>query len=246
MNDEPASPAESLLSHLIELRARLLKSVVTIALVFAALVPFANGLFTELAEPMLVYLRPGEVLQATAMFSPVLVPYRLVFWLAVLLSMPMVIYQAWAFVAPGLYRRERRLAMPILLMATVLFYAGVVATWFGLLPVVYSVLMGSGPEIIANNPDVNEYLDFVMVMLLGGGIAAEIPVAVAVAVLVGVVTPQQLAQARGYVIVAIFVIAAILTPPDGLTQILLAVPMWVLFELGLLWARVLARRPGAA
>jgi sec-independent protein translocase protein TatC len=151
----------------------------------------------------------------------------------------------WAFVAPGLYRSERRLALPLLVVATVLFYAGVAGMWFGLLPVIFDVLVGAGPEIVANNPDVAEYLDFVMIMLVGAGVAAEIPVGVAIAVLVGIVTPQQLAQWRGYVVVASFIIAAILTPPDGLTQIMLAVPMCLLFEIGLLWARVLVRRKAA-
>jgi sec-independent protein translocase protein TatC len=246
VNDDATPPVtESLLAHLLELRARLLKSVLAIVAAFLALVPFANELFTALARPLLPYLGDGERLQAVRMFSNVLVPYKLAFWLALLLAMPVVIYQAWAFVAPGLYRNERRLALPLLLAATVLFYAGVAGMWFGMLPVVFDVLTGAGPQIVANNPDITEYLDFVMIMLVGAGIAAEIPVGVAIAVLVGIVTPQQLAQWRGYVVVAIFILAAILTPPDGLTQVLLAVPMWVLFELGLLWARVLHRRPKA-
>ena len=243
---DEAAPTQSLLAHLLELRSRLLKAVVAILVVFAALVPFANALFTAIAMPVVEHLGAGERLQAVRMFSAVLVPYKLVFWLALLLAMPVVIYQAWAFVAPGLYRNERRLALPLLLVAAVLFYAGVAGMWFGLLPVIFDVLVGAGPEIVANNPDVTEYLDFVMIMLVGAGIAAEIPVGVAIAVLVGIVTPQQLAQWRGYVVVAIFILAAILTPPDGLTQILLAVPMWILFEIGLLWARLLARRPKQA
>ena len=219
MNDEAAAPGESLLAHLLELRTRLLKAVLTVIGAFAVLVPFANTLFTAIAMPVVEHLNAGEQLQAVRMFSAVLVPYKLVFWLALLVAMPMVIYQLWAFVAPGLYRNERRLALPLLLVATVLFYAGVAGMWFGLLPVIFDVLVGAGPDIVANNPDVTEYLDFVMIMLVGGGVAAEIPVGVAIAVL---------------------------TPPDGLTQIMLAVPMWVLFELGLLWARVLHRRPKAA
>jgi sec-independent protein translocase protein TatC len=246
VNDESTPRTESLLAHLLELRARLLKSVLAVAVLFLVLAPFANELFTAVARPLLPYLGENEQLQAVRMFSNVLVPYKLAFWIALLAAMPVVIYQAWAFVAPGLYRNERRLALPLLLVATTLFYAGVAGMWFGLLPLVFDVLTGAGPEIVANNPDITEYLDFVMIMLVGGGIAAEIPVGVAIAVLVGVVTPQQLAQWRGYVVVVIFIVAAVLTPPDGLTQILLAVPMWVLFELGLLWARLLSRRPKAA
>jgi sec-independent protein translocase protein TatC len=248
MNDGTAPEGErveSLLAHLLELRARLLKSVLAIVAVFLAMAPFANEVFTELARPLVSYLGEHGQLQAVGMFTKMLVPYKLVFWLALMLAMPYVIYQAWAFVAPGLYRNERRLALPMLLAATVLFYAGVLAMWFGLLPVIFSVLIGTGPEIVTSNPDITQYVDFVMIMLVGGGVAAEIPVGVAVAVLVGVVTPQQLAQWRGYVVVVIFIVAAILTPPDGLTQVLLAVPMCVLYELGLLWARVLARRPRA-
>jgi sec-independent protein translocase protein TatC len=246
MNDDNRPPlAESLLAHLLELRGRLLKSVLAVLGAFLLLVPFANELFTALAQPLLPYLGDGEKLQAVRMFSSVLVPYKLAFWLALLLATPFVIYQAWAFVAPGLYRNERKLAFPLLLAATVLFYAGVAGMWFGMLPLIFDVLVGTGPEIVANNPDITEYLDFVMIMLVGAGIAAEIPVGVAIAVLVGIVTPQQLAQWRGYVVVVIFILAAVLTPPDGVTQVLLAVPMWILFELGLLWARVLYRRPKA-
>ena len=241
MTDADPPVTESLLAHLLELRARLLKAVLTIVVAFLVLVPFANELFTALAQPLLPYLGDGERLQAVRMFSNVLVPYKLAFWLALLLAMPMVIYQAWAFVAPGLYRNEKRLALPMLLAAGVLFYAGVAGMWLGMLPLIFDVLTGAGPQIVANNPDVTEYLDFVMIMLVGGGVAAEIPVGVAIAVLVGIVTPQQLAQWRGYVVVAIFIVAAILTPPDGLTQILLAVPMCLLFEIGLLWARLLVR-----
>ncbi|MGH8028345.1 MAG: twin-arginine translocase subunit TatC [Arenimonas sp.] len=245
MNDE-RPVTESLLAHLLELRSRLLKAVVTVLVAFMALVPFANQLFTALAQPLLPFLGAGERLQAVRMFSNVLVPYKLAFWLALLLAMPVVLYQAWAFVAPGLYRNERKLALPLLVVATVLFYAGVAGMWFGMLPLIFDVLVGAGPEIVANMPDITEYLDFVMIMLIGGGVAAEIPVGVAVAVLVGAVTPRQLAQWRGYVVVVIFILAAILTPPDGLTQVLLALPMWALFELGLLWARLLVRRKVAA
>ena len=242
---EAEDSGDSLVSHLLELRSRLLKSVLAVVAVFLALVPFANDLFTAVAQPLLPYLGDGEKLQAVQMFSSVLVPYKLAFWLALLAAMPVVIYQAWAFVAPGLYRSERKLALPLLVVATVLFYAGAAGMWFGLLPLIFDVLVGTGPAIVANNPDIAEYLDFVMIMLVGAGIAAEIPVGVAIAVLVGAVSPQQLAQWRGYVVVAIFMLAAILTPPDGLTQIILAVPMCLLFELGLLWARVLYRRPKA-
>jgi sec-independent protein translocase protein TatC len=156
-----------------------------------------------------------------------------------------VLYQLWAFVAPGLYRGERRLALPLLVSSVVLFYAGCAFLYFAMLPAIFALATGVGPSIVHYQPDMGAYLDFTLVLMIGGGLAFEVPVAVAIAVILGWVTPKQLGEWRGYIVVLIFVIAAILTPPDGLTQVMLALPMWALYELGLLWARVLHRRPKA-
>lgn len=247
MNDDDAPPpvTESLLSHLLELRARLLRSVLAVALVFLVLVPFANPIYTLLAQPLLHSLPAGGQLIATEVTAPFLVPFKLAFFAALMLAMPIVLYQLWAFVAPGLYQNERKLARPLLLVATGLFYLGCAFTHFVLLPAMFAFLAGTAPAGVTVMPDIGRYLDFVLVMFLAGGISFEVPVAVAVAVILGWVTPQQLGEWRGYIVVLIFILAAILTPPDGLSQVLLAVPMWVLYELGLLWARVLYRRPKA-
>lgn len=245
MNDATPPVTESLLAHLLELRARLLKSVLAVALVFLALIPFANPIYTTLAQPLLHSLPAGGQLIATEITAPFLVPFKLALFAALMLAMPFVLYQAWAFVAPGLYQRERTLARPLLVVATLLFYVGCAFTHFVLLPAMFAFLAGTAPEGVTVMPDIGRYLDFVLVMFLAGGISFEVPVAVAVAVILGWVTPAQLSEWRGYIIVLIFILAAVLTPPDGLSQVLLAVPMWALYEIGLLWARVLHRRPKA-
>ena len=248
MNDEPAepSPGESLLSHLLELRRRLLVSIAAVGVVFVALVPFANPIYTALAQPLLHSLPKGGQLIATEVTAPFMVPFKLAFFAAVFAAMPVVLYQGWAFVAPGLYKHERRLARPLLVAATVLFYAGVAFTHFAMLPAMFGFLAGTAPVGVSMMPDIARYLDFILVMYVAGGVAFEVPVAVVVAVILGWVTTEQLSQWRGYVVVLIFVIAAILTPPDGLTQVMLAMPMWALYELGLLWTRLIVRRKAAA
>ncbi|MDL2358507.1 MAG: twin-arginine translocase subunit TatC [Pseudomonadota bacterium] len=246
MSAADAGPGEqSLISHLLELRSRLLRAVLAVGLIFVALLPFSDGLYSRLAEPLLRSLPAGSQLIAIEVTSGFFVPMKLVFFLALLLSAPFVLYQLWAFVAPGLYQREKRLARPILVSATVLFYAGCAFTFFALLPVMFAYLASTAPAGVRMMTDIGHYLDFVLVMLLAGGISFEVPVAVMIAVILGWVTASQLSEWRGYVIVAIFIIAAILTPPDGLSQIMLAVPMCLLYELGVLMARLLRRRAEA-
>jgi sec-independent protein translocase protein TatC len=245
VNDETKPLTESLLSHLLELRSRLLRSVLAVSLVFLALIPFANPIYTALAQPLLHSLPAGGQLIATEITAPFMVPFKLSFFAALMVAMPYVLYQLWAFVAPGLYQHERKLARPLLLAATVLFYTGDAFTHFVLLPAMFAFLSGTAPQGVTVMPDIARYLDFVLVMFLAGGVAFEVPVAVAIAVILGWVTPKQLADWRGHIIVLIFIIAAILTPPDGLSQVLLALPMWGLYELGVLWARVLHKRPRA-
>ena len=242
MSPAKAAPEESLIAHLLELRNRLLRAVLAVVVAFLAILPFADHLYTLVSEPLLRSLPKGGQLIAIEVTSTFFVPVKLAFFAALMVAMPVVLYQLWSFVAPGLYDKEKRLARPILVAATVLFYAGCAFTYFLMLPVMFAYLSGTAPVGVAMMTDISHDLDFVLVMFLAGGISFEVPVAVIIAVILGWVTPKQLSDWRGYVIVAIFIIAAIITPPDGLSQILLAVPMCLLYEAGLLMARVLHRR----
>jgi sec-independent protein translocase protein TatC len=241
-----ADPGEqSLVSHLLELRSRLLKAVLAISGVFLALLPFSDTLYTALAEPLLRTLPAGSQLVAIEVTSGFFVPMKLAFFVALMIATPFALYQAWAFVAPGLYQREKRLARPLLVAATLLFYAGCAFTFFALLPVMFAYLTSTAPAGVRMMTDISHYLDFVLVMLLAGGVSFEVPVFVMIAVILGWVTARQLAEWRGYVLVAIFIVAAILTPPDGLSQVMLAVPMYLLYEAGILMARLLRPRAEA-
>jgi sec-independent protein translocase protein TatC len=241
-----AEPGEqSLVSHLLELRSRLLKAVLAICGVFLALLPFSDALYSALAEPLLRTLPAGSQLVAIEVTSGFFVPMKLAFFVALMIATPFALYQAWAFVAPGLYQREKRLARPLLVAATLLFYAGCAFTFFALLPVMFAYLTSTAPAGVRMMTDISHYLDFVLVMLLAGGVSFEVPVFVMIAVILGWVTAKQLGEWRGYVVVAIFIVAAILTPPDGLSQIMLAVPMCLLYEAGILMARLLRPRTEA-
>jgi sec-independent protein translocase protein TatC len=242
MNAPADPPEESLIAHLLELRTRLLRAVLAIAVAFVVLLPFADRLYSLIAAPLLRTLPEGAKLIAIEVTSTFFVPMKLAFFAALMLAMPVVLYQLWAFVAPGLYVQEKRLARPLLIAATFLFYAGCAFTYFLMLPVMFAYLSSTAPAGVTMMTDISHYLDFVLVMFLAGGVSFEVPVAVMIAVILGWVTPKQLSDWRGYVIVAIFIIAAIITPPDGLSQIMLALPMCLLYELGVLLARVLRKR----
>ncbi len=234
--------SEGLLSHLLELRSRLLRSVAALLLIFLALMPFSQRLYSWLAHPLLSRLPTGSKLVAIDVSSPFLVPVKLTFLTAVLLAMPIIIYQLWAFVAPGLYRNERKLAVPLLFSAGALFYTGCAFAYFLVLPMVFGFLTRVTPEGVAMMTDISHYLDFVTMIFLAFGASFEVPVAVVILVLLGWVTPEQLRGARPYAIVGAFVIAAVLTPPDVVSQLMLAIPMVLLYELGVLAARMIARR----
>ena len=242
MSEAAEPPEESLIAHLLELRTRLLRAVLAVGLAFVAILPFADQLYSLIAAPLLRALPKGGQLIAIEVTSTFFVPVKLAFFAALMLAMPVVLYQLWAFVAPGLYQQEKRLARPILIAATVLFYAGCAFTYFLLLPVMFAYLSGTAPAGVTMMTDISHYLDFILVMFLAGGVSFEVPVAVLIAVILGWVTPRQLSEWRGYVIVAIFIIAAIITPPDGLSQIMLALPMCLLYELGVLAARLMRKR----
>jgi sec-independent protein translocase protein TatC len=233
--------AESrLIDHLIELRARLLRAVVGLVIVFVAFLPFANKLYAWLAKPLLAKLPAGGQLIAYDPAGGFFVPVKLAFFAALFATVPWLLYQAWAFVAPGLYQREKKLALPLLASAVSLFYAGCAFAYFLVLPSVFGFLSQFTPSVVAMTPDIGKYLDFVLVIFLAFGASFELPVALVILALLGWVTPQQLRESRGYAIVGVFVIAAIITPPDVVSQLLLAIPMCILYEIGILAASWLA------
>lgn len=232
---------QGLISHLLELRTRLLKSVLAFIVLLLVLVPFANRLYTLIAEPLIRKLPAGAHMIAIEVASPFLTPLKLVAMLALLLAMPVVLYQLWAFVSPGLYRHEKRLARPLLVAAVGLFFAGCAFAYFLVLPNVFRFLTMIVPQGVEMMTDISHYLSFVLMLLFAFGLCFEVPVAVVVLVAIGVVDVKTLSSARGYVLVGCFVVAAILTPPDVLSQIMLALPMYALFEAGVLASKLLLR-----
>jgi sec-independent protein translocase protein TatC len=246
MSSEPEKLAEgTLISHLLELRDRLLRALVAVGIAFVPCIMNANRLFTFLAQPLLDKLPQGGNLIATGVMSPFTTPFKLSFFAALMLAMPYVIYQVWAFVAPGLYRKERRFAVPLLVSAIVLFYVGMAFAFYFVFPVMFRFFASTTPTGVAMMTDINNYLDFVLTMFFCFGLAFEVPVAVVLLVLMGIVDVAKLAKNRGYVLIGIFILAALLTPPDAIAQCSLAIPMYLLYEGGILMARLLARRRAA-
>ena len=238
--------AEShLFDHLLELRSRIMRGVAGLGVVLLALLPFANRLYAWLSAPLVAKLPEGAHLIAVEVASPFFAPVKLAFFAAVVISMPWLLYQAWAFVAPGLYRREKRLALPLLASSVLLFYAGCAFAFYLVLPSVFGFLTMVTPEGVAMMTDINAYLDFVLVIFLAFGLSFELPVALVILVLLGWVTPAQLKEARGYAIVGVFILAAIVTPPDVISQLMLAIPMCLLYEAGIVAARLVAPREAA-
>jgi sec-independent protein translocase protein TatC len=242
----PGGAEQSFISHLLELRDRLLRSIVTVILLLLGLMPFSQQIYTLLARPLLRHLPKGATMIATEVASPFLIPFKLTLIVAIVLAMPMILYQLWAFVAPGLYQSERRIALPLVVSSALLFYLGMAFAYYVVFPLVFAFFTGSAPEGVTVMTDISKYLDFVLTLFLAFGVAFEVPVATVLLVWVGITTPQALASKRPYVIVAAFVIGMLLTPPDVISQTLLAVPMWMLFELGLLLSRWLVRASNAA
>ncbi len=234
---DPDNPQAEMgfLSHLIELRDRLLRSVIAVAIAFALMFPFANDIYTFLAEPLMKHLPEGSSMIAIDVASPFLTPFKLVLMLSVVLTIPYLLHQLWSFIAPGLYQHEKRLALPLLASSVVLFYVGMAFAYFVVFPLVFGFFTSVTPEGVTVMTDINRYLDFVLMMFLAFGIAFEVPVATVLVVSVGITTPEKLARMRPYIIVGAFVIGMLLTPPDVVSQVLLAIPMWILFEAGL-WA----------
>ncbi len=234
------------LSHLVELRDRMLRILLIVGVIFLLLVPFANKIYTLLAAPLLAHLPESSSMIATEVASPFLTPFKLTLVLSIFIAIPVILYQAWAFMAPGLYRHERRLMLPLLVSSTALFYIGMAFAYYAVMPLVFGFLTSTAPEGVAVMTDISKYLDFVLKMFFAFGAAFEVPVATFLLVLTGVVTPDKLVAMRPYIIVGAFVIGMLLTPPDIISQTLLAIPMWLLFEAGLFFSRVMLRRRQAA
>jgi sec-independent protein translocase protein TatC len=239
---QPGDKEQSFLSHLIELRSRLLRAVVAVLLILVALIPLANKLYAWLAKPLIDHLPVGGAMIATDVASPFFAPLKLAFFVALFLAMPFILYQIWAFVSPGLYRHERKLALPLLGSSVLLFYTGCAFAYYLVLPAIFTFMTSVAPEGVAVMPDISRFLDFVLVLFLAFGFCFEVPVALVILVAIGVATPEQLVKSRPYTIVGAFVIAAILTPPDVVSQLLLAIPMCLLYEIGIFASRLLAKR----
>jgi sec-independent protein translocase protein TatC len=240
MSDTPEAPQETFISHLIELRSRLLRAIVAIVIVLAALFPFAKDIYAALASPLLRVLPQGSTMIATDVTGTFLVPLKVTLMAAFLLALPYVLYQAWAFVAPGLYQHEKRLAIPVLVSSFLFFLVGMAFAYFFVFPIAFGFFAGYAPVGVQMMTDIDKYLSFVLTMFIAFGITFETPVVVIVLVRMRIVTLEKLRSARPYVIVGAFVVGAVFTPPDVISQLLLAVPLWLLFELGLLLARLVA------
>lgn len=240
MSTEPEQLAEgTLISHLLELRDRLLRAFIAVIVVFVPCAFFSNEIFTIVAQPLIDQLPANSSLIATSVISPFMTPFKLAFFVALFVAIPYVLYQIWAFVAPGLYRHEKRFAVPLLVSSIVLFYVGVVFAYFFVFPVMFEFFAATTPKGVRMMTDINSYLDFVLTMFFCFGLAFEVPVVVVLLVLTNLVQVEKLKESRGYVLIAIFVIAAILTPPDAVSQTIMAVPMYLLYEGGIIMARIM-------
>lgn len=231
----------TLISHLLELRTRLMRVFLAVILVFIPCAYYSNQLFQWLSHPLLLNLPAHAVLISTSITAPFTTPLKLAFVVALVLAMPYVLYELWAFVAPGLYRHEQSFALPLLISSMVLFYVGVAFAYFLVLPLIFSFFVSTTPQGVQLMADISTYMEFVLVFLFSFGVAFEVPVAVVLVVAMGLVPLAKLSQIRGYVLIAVFVIAAILTPPDAISQTVMAIPMYLLYEGGLLFARLVQR-----
>jgi sec-independent protein translocase protein TatC len=250
MSPEPSESEQlaegTLISHLLELRQRLLRSVIAVLVVFVPLAFFANELFTVVAQPLVEKLPEGTSIIATSVIAPFMTPLKLALIMSIFIAMPFILYQAWAFIAPGLYRNEKRFAMPLFASSVVLFYVGVAFAYFIVFPLMFGFLTSSAPDGVRVMTDMSSYLDFTMLLFFAFGMAFEMPVATVLLVATGLVKVEALKKHRGYIVLGIFVFAAFLTPPDAVSQSFMAVPMYLLYEIGILLAQFLTRDRVAA
>lgn len=238
MSDNKSNDQEtSFVSHLIELRTRLIHALIGMLAVFLPLAPFANDIYSILAQPLLTHMPEGTSMVAIEVISPFLTPLKLTLMLSVFISIPWIFYQIWLFVSPGLYKHERRLALPLVSATTFLFYSGMLFAYFVVMPLIFQFLTATAPEGVAVMTDISKYLDFILTLFFAFGMAFQVPIATFLLVKTGISTPQSLAEKRPYVVVGAFVVGMLLTPPDVISQTLLALPMWLLFEIGLLMSK---------
>lgn len=232
---------QTLVSHLVELRQRLMRALLIILVIFLGLFYYANDLYTLLSEPLTALLPAGTSMIATDVTSPFFAPFKLTLVAAIFLAMPFILHQAWSFIAPGLYRHEKRIAIPLLCSSILLFYTGIAFAYFVVFPLIFGFFTSVGPENVAVMTDISSYLNFVLKLFFAFGVVFEIPIATLLVIWSGVTTAESLAAKRPYIVVCCFVIGMLLTPPDIISQSLLAVPMWLLFEAGVLMGRFVKR-----
>ncbi|MDN7133867.1 twin-arginine translocase subunit TatC [Vreelandella profundi] len=237
--DQPQTP---LIEHLIELRSRLMRAVVLILVIFLGLYAFANDIYSFVAEPLMALLPEGSQMIATEVTSPFLAPFKLTLVVAVFIAIPFVLHQAWAFIAPGLYDNEKALAIPILVSSIALFYGGAAFAYYVVFPLLFEFFTQTGPENVAVMTDINQYLNFVLKLFFAFGVAFEIPIATFLLILSGATSVESLSKKRPYILLGCFVVGMLLTPPDVISQSLLAIPMYLLYEVGLLFGRLVRKR----
>jgi len=231
----------TLLSHLIELRGRLLKIALSVVVIFVCLIPWASEIFVLASKPLISVL-PGGKMIATEVASPLITPFKLTFFVALFIAMPVVLYQIWAFVAPGLYKKEKHFAMPLVATSIVLFYAGVAFAYYLVFPLIFKFFTGIAPQGVEVQTDISKYLDFITTIIFAFGLAFEVPIATVLVVWTGLTSPAKLSRVRPYVFLGAFVVGMFLTPPDVISQTLLAVPIYLLFEMGILMSKIFAIR----
>ncbi|MGC6481815.1 MAG: twin-arginine translocase subunit TatC [Porticoccaceae bacterium] len=242
MTDSQATAKQPLMAHLLELRNRLLRIFIVVLLVFAALFPFSESLYLYISEPLREFLPSSSTMIATEVTSPFLTPFKLALVSAMFISMPYILYQLWAFVAPALYKQEKKVALPLFFTSVILFYAGMAFAYYLVFPLVFLFFTSIAPEGISMMPDIRAYLDFVLKLFMAFGLSFQIPIAVVILSWLGTVNADNLAKKRPYVFVLCFVVGMLLTPPDIISQALLAIPMWLLFEVGILFGRVVSNK----
>ena len=239
---EPGDPGQTLIEHLIELRTRILHSLASVVIIFLPLFYFANDLYSYISEPLRAYLPEGATMIATEVASPFLTPFKLTLVLAIFIAIPYILHQLWSFIAPGLYSSEKRLAIPLLTSSVLLFYGGIAFAFYVVFALIFGFFTSAAPAGVTVMTDINRYLDFVLKLFFAFGLAFEIPIATLLLVWTGATTVENLRKKRPYVVVGCFVVGMLLTPPDVISQLLLALPMWVLFEVGILFATLIRDR----
>ena len=243
---EEALEEASLISHLIELRSRLVKASISVLAVFVCLIPFAQQIFTMVADPLMAKLPEGSTMIATQVASPFLTPFKTTLFVALFFAMPVVIYQIWAFVAPGLYRKEKRFAIPMVVSSIVLFYCGIAFAYWVVFPLMFAFFTSATPDGVAMMTDISSYLDFILTIFFAFGIAFEVPIATVMLVSTGLTTTESLKRKRPYIFLGAFVLGMLLTPPDVISQTLLAVPIYILYESGIIMSRFMLKAKAKA